>query len=238
MQPEGWGGHQTEGALMFNTWTGVPEGYQQVMAQPPASCPGRGARQEEGTVQAGDSSAQKSVRFQPAGTEGIGRCAPGPWAVAGTSPKPGNPERARRGTGGHANTWDRAGRMSKRIQNGTRREWGWRWGFGGCLRGVQIEKKELLKSPGERGRGPSTRRAWCSGDRDGEAGRAGDWEEKETRAQWRQGGGTSLHTPHPSHGTHRTHVITLTPTPDTLVGSACDPETLACSGRRAVIDAY
>lgn len=45
---------------------------------------------------------------------------------------------------------------------------------------------------------------------------------------------TTPFTQHPPH----THVITLTPTPDTLVGSACDPETLACSGRRAVIDAY
>lgn len=109
MQPEGWGGHRTEGGLVFIMWTGVAEGYQQAMAQSPASCTGRGARQEEGTVQAGDISARNSVRLQPAGTEGVGRCAPGPWAVAVTSPKPGNPERARLGTGGHAHMWDSLG---------------------------------------------------------------------------------------------------------------------------------
>lgn len=81
MQPEGWGGHRTEEGLVFNMWTGVPEGYQQAMAQSPASCTGRGTRQEEGTVQAGDSSARKSVRLQPVGTEVLAgvHLAPGQW---------------------------------------------------------------------------------------------------------------------------------------------------------------
>lgn len=67
---------------------------------------------------------------------------------------------------------------------------------------------------------------------------------------------THTHTPHAHHmytqqspHTHRTclhaprtpaltHMITLTPMPDTLVGSACDPETPVRSRRRAMIDVY
>lgn len=50
------------------------------------------------------------------------------------------------------------------------------------------------------------------------------------------------HTHSSVHPTRRpsahAHVITLTPKPDTLMGSARDPETLVCSRRRAMIDAY
>lgn len=41
-----------------------------------------------------------------------------------------------------------------------------------------------------------------------------------------------------THSNLYTHVITLTPKPDTLVDSACDPETLTRSRRAAMIDAY
>lgn len=50
---------------------------------------------------------------------------------------------------------------------------------------------------------------------------------------------THVHTSTPTrHSSPRTHSITLTPKPDTPVGSARDPETLACSRRLAMIDAY
>ena len=84
---------------------------------PPASSNKCGTRQDEEATQAEDSGSQNGVRFQPAGTEGTGRCKPGHWAEAVTFLKPGNPQKVRLGAGGHAHPWDSQGEVTKRIQN-------------------------------------------------------------------------------------------------------------------------
>lgn len=69
-------------------------GYWPLMVQkPPASCKEYGRRQDEGPIQAGDSSDWNRVEFQPEGTEGIRRCDPGRWTVAVTFLKVDSPQR-------------------------------------------------------------------------------------------------------------------------------------------------
>ena len=64
-----------------------------MVQKPPASSNKCGTRQDEEATQAEDSGSQNGVRFQPAGTEGTGRCKPGHWAEAVTFLKPGNPQK-------------------------------------------------------------------------------------------------------------------------------------------------